>query len=63
MFILQNNTYRIIRWEWCFQDEKNNPHTNKKHVYLKNKNFQHIKSSSVLFLEIKRTIETYQCLH
>ena len=35
------------------KDKKKNQRTNKKHVYLKNKRFEHIKSSSsVLFLEI-----------
>ena len=46
------------------QDKKKNQCTNKKHVYLRNKRFEHIKSSSsVLFLEIKRTTGTYQFSH
>ena len=41
--------YKTIR----NKDKKKNKHTNKKHVYLKNKRFKHIKSlSSVLFMEI-----------
>ena len=44
--------YRAIGWESCFQDKKKNQRTNKKHVYLKNKRSEHLKSSSsVLFLE------------
>ena len=52
--------YSAIRWESCFQDTKKNQRTNKKHAYLKNKRFEHIKSSSsVLYLEVKRTVGTY----
>ena len=44
--------YWVIGWESYFQDKKNQ-RTSKKHVYLKNKRFKHIKSSSsVFFLEI-----------
>ena len=60
----QNIRYRTIRWESCLHDEKKNQRANKKHVYLTNKRFEYIKSSSsVLFLETKRPIGTYQCLH
>ena len=50
--IHRHGMWRMLRIR-MYEDKKKNQPTNKKHVYLKNKRFEHIKSSSsVLFLEI-----------
>ena len=62
--LLHRLTVPVINGTICNEDKNKNQHTNKKHVYLKNKRFEHIKnSSSVLFLEIKRKVGTYKYLH
>ena len=64
MFSKQTNLLHGISDIGRLGDKKKNQYTNKKHVYLKNKRFKHIKSlSSVLFLEIKRKLITYKYLH
>ena len=59
--LTNNKQYSKVNFD---QDKKKNQRTNKKHVNLKNKRFEHTKSSSsVLFLEILRKVGTYKYLH